>query len=248
MQQITSSIKYANGVQVFWTDAGQDLHGFFPYEDLIDMKINALDLLNNPHLYLVSGEAHRIEAAAPGCSFPSKTCEEEIFITRLFDAPREFIWKVWTVPEFIMMWWGPKGFTCPSCTIDLKAGGSYLYCMRSPEGKDFWSTGIFRELQPQERIVCTDSFADDKGNVVPATFYGMSAGFPREMTLTVSFEELGGRTRLTLRHAGIPAGKDKDQAREGWNESLDKFATVVARTTFRGNRAAQETGVGGKAG
>ena len=233
MQQITSSKKYQNGIQVFWTDAGNDVNDFFSFEDLVDQKINALDLLNNPRLYRMNAAGHKIESAAAGCSFATKTCEDEIVITRFFDAPRELAWRTWTEPELVMQWWGPKNYTSPSCRIDLRVGGSYLYCMRSPEGKDYWSTGIYREIKRPERIVCTDSFADEKGNVVPATYYGMSKDFPAEMLVTVTFEVQAVRTRLTLRHTGLPAGDISDLTRAGWNESLDKFAGVLAQAVFR---------------
>ncbi len=233
MQQITGSKKYQNGIQVFWSDTGNDGNDFFSYEELIEQKINALDLLNNPRLYRVNAVAHQIESLAAGCSFVTKTCEDEIVIVRLFDAPRELVWRAWTDPEFVMRWWGPKNFTSPSCKIDLRVGGSYLYCMRSPDGKDYWSTGIYREIKKPERIVCTDSFADEKGNVVPATHYGMSPDFPAEMLMTATFEIQAGRTRLTLRHAGIPAGGMSDLTRGGWNESLDKFASIVAQAAFK---------------
>lgn len=117
----------------------------------------------------------------------------------------------------------------PFCNIDLRVGGVFHSCMRSPEGKDYWGTGVYREIVPFERIVCTDSFSDEKGNIVPATYYGMSADFPLEMLLTVNFDERGGKTRLTLRHFGIPAGRDQDDARTGWNESLDKLAEELKR-------------------
>jgi uncharacterized protein YndB with AHSA1/START domain len=153
--------------------------------------------------------------------------EDELVITRIFSAPREQVWKAWTEPERLMRWWGPKGFTSPASTIDLRVGGAYLSCMRSPEGRDFWSTGIYREIVPPERIVCTDSFADEKGNVVPATHYGMSPGFPLELLITVTFEEESGGTKMTLRHAGIPAGQMSEQTAAGWNESFDKLAEVL---------------------
>ncbi len=150
--------------------------------------------------------------------------KKELIITRIFDAPRELVWKAWTEPERFMRWWGPKNFTAPFCTIDLRVGGVYLNCMRWPDGKDYWSTGVYREIVPMERIVYTDSFADEKGNVVPATHYGMSADIPLEMLVTVTFEEQKGKTKMTLRHAGFPAGTTSDLANAGWNESFDKLA------------------------
>ena len=233
MQQITGSKKFQNGIQVFWTDKGMDLNDFFSYEDLIDQKINAFDLLNNPRIYQVNAASHKIESLVVGCSFATKTCEDEIVITRFFDAPRELAWKAWTEPELVREWLGPKNYTSPSVTIDLRVGGKYLYCMRSPEGRDIWSTGVYREIVRPERIVSTDSFADEKGNVVPATYYGMSSDFPQEMLVTVTFEVQATRTKLTLRHTGIPPGDISDATRAGWNESLDKYASVLAVNLFK---------------
>jgi len=159
--------------------------------------------------------------------------EHELIIERVFDAPRELVWKAWTEPEQVMRWWGPKGFTAPAAKIDFRVGGKYLNCMRGPAGtdfdKDFWSTGVYREIVPLERIVCTDSFADEHGNVVPASHYGMAGDFPLEMLVTVTFEEQGGKTKLTLHHAGIPAGEHRDGANQGWSESLDKLAEYLAK-------------------
>jgi uncharacterized protein YndB with AHSA1/START domain len=150
-----------------------------------------------------------------------------LFIQRIFAASRDRVWKAWTDPELIAQWWGPADFTAPVIKVELREGGRYLYAMRSPEGQDFWSTGEYREIVPMERLVFTDSFADAEGNVVPASTYGMSADWPRELLVTVTFEEHGGGTKVTLREAGIPAGETLDMAEAGWNESLDKLARVL---------------------
>jgi uncharacterized protein YndB with AHSA1/START domain len=233
MQQITKSKKYPNGIQVFWTDAGKDLNDFFSFDDLIDQKINALDLLNNPRIYAINVAAHKIESSVAGCGFSTKTCEDEIVITRFFYAPRDLVWRAWTEPDFVMQWWGPKNYTSPSCAIDLRVGGTYLFCMRSPEGKDFWSTGTYREIKKPERIVCTDSFANEKGNVVPATYYGMSPDLPLELLVTLTFDVQPGMTRLTLRHSGFPPGEMRDLTRAGWNESLDKLEGVLGQAVYK---------------
>lgn len=157
----------------------------------------------------------------------SPAAENELVITRIFAAPRGRLWKAWSDPERMKLWWGPKGFTSPFSRIDFRVGGVYLNCMRSPEGKDYWSTGAYREIVEPDRIVCTDCFADEKGNVVPATHYGMSPDFPLEMLVTVTFEEQEGKTKLTLRHAGIPPGADREGARQGWSESFDKLAEIL---------------------
>ena len=154
---------------------------------------------------------------------------QQVTITRIFDAPRELVWKAWTEPDRMMRWWGPKGFTSPVHKIDLRVGGEYLGCMRSPEGQDYWSKGVFREIVEPERLVMTDSFADAEGNTVPASYYGMSGDWPLEMLVTVTFEEHEGKTKLTLKHSGIEgfSAKDHDDLQQGWNESFDKLAEAL---------------------
>jgi uncharacterized protein YndB with AHSA1/START domain len=153
-----------------------------------------------------------------------------LVIERVFDAPRELVWKAWTDPEMFKRWWGPKDFTVPHCTIDLRVGGKYLYCMRGPDGQDTWATGVYREIVPPERLVKTDSFADAQGNVVPATHYGMGADFPLEMQVTVTFEEYqGNKTKMTLRHVGLPVGEMSEQTGAGWNESFDKLVEALRK-------------------
>jgi uncharacterized protein YndB with AHSA1/START domain len=153
--------------------------------------------------------------------------KQEIVITRIFNAPRELVWQAWTDPEYFMRWWGPKDYTSPFCEIDLRVGGKYLNCMRSPDGKDYWGTGVFHEIVPLERLVYTDSFADEKGNVVPATYYGLGPHFPLEMLVTVTFEDYEGKTKMTLKHTGLPAGEMSEQTAAGWNESFDKLAATL---------------------
>jgi len=149
-----------------------------------------------------------------------------LIIERIFDAPRQQVWKAWTDPEQVKRWWGPKDFTAPFAELDLRVGGKYLFLMRSPEGKDYWSTGTYREIVPMEKIVATDSFSDEKGNVVPASNYGMTGDWPLELIVTVTFEDQDKKTKMTLNHVGFPPGEPREMAYEGWNQSFDKLAEV----------------------
>src|SRR5439155_12330027 len=141
--------------------------------------------------------------------------------------PASAFWKAWTEPAEVKGWWGPKDFTVPSCKIDLRVCGTYLYCMRSPEGRDYWGTGVYREIVRPRKLVATDSFADAKGRVVSATAYGLSAETPLEMLLTVTLEDVAGKTKLTLRHDGLPAGPDQEGAEQGWTESFERLAASL---------------------
>lgn len=159
-------------------------------------------------------------------SSAAQSAKHELVITRTFNAPRELVWQAWTDPKQIVKWWGPKNFTAPVAKIDLRVGGKYLCCMRSPAGQDIWSTGTYREVVPPQRLVCTDSFADSDGNVVPGSHYGMGEEFPLEMLVTITFEELDGKTKMTLKHVGLPESMS-DMTGTGWNESFDKLAQIL---------------------
>jgi uncharacterized protein YndB with AHSA1/START domain len=160
---------------------------------------------------------------------PEGKKENSLNITRTFDAPRSAVWKAWTDAKLIKKWYGPLPFTCPYAKNDLKVGGKYLYAMRSPEKKDYWSTGHFVEIVPEQKIVSTDSFSDKNGNIVDPKTYGMPADMPREMLVTVTFEDAGaGKTKFSVKQAGMPKSMEAD-AHVGWTTMLDKFAKVAEK-------------------
>ncbi len=157
-----------------------------------------------------------------------KMHEPRLVITRTFDAPIARVWKAWTDPAMLAKWWGPKGFTAPVVTMDFRVGGKYHFCMRSADGQDFWSTGTYKEIVPLRKIVCSDSFADADGNVVPASYYGMKEDIPEELLITVEFTEENGKTTMTLTHLGLPLGEMSEMASTGWSEFFDKLVEALS--------------------
>ena len=143
----------------------------------------------------------------------------EIVITRVFDAPRELVWKAWTEPERFRRWWGPRGYTSPRASIDPRVGGTYLVSMRPAKGQEVWITGTYKEVIEPERLVMSDLFADAMGNVVPASYYKMPGEYPPELKISVSFKEEEGRTRMTLRHSGMPWKRPRTPRPAGTNHS-----------------------------
>ncbi len=163
--------------------------------------------------------------------------EKGIVIERVFDAPRELVWKAWTDEEMAKKWWGPKDFTAPSIKIDLRVGGKYIFCMHGPKGseydKDLFSAGVYKEIVPNEKLVVTDYFSDENGNMVDPAVYGMKSDMPREMIVTVRFEDMGdNKTKLVIEYpkpeseAQFEAMK-KSGMEVGWNQSLDKLAGAL---------------------
>jgi uncharacterized protein YndB with AHSA1/START domain len=155
--------------------------------------------------------------------------KERMVITRVFDAPRALVWKAWTDPKYVMQWWGPKGFTAPSCEIDFRVGGKFLYCMRTPDGHVGWNAGEYHEIVLHEKIVYSMYFSDSKGNKVEPEEYGIEHEAIDDAHDVVIFEDFGnGQTKLTLIGSEpMESAKNSGQL-EGWIEILDKVAAVVA--------------------
>jgi uncharacterized protein YndB with AHSA1/START domain len=151
----------------------------------------------------------------------------DILINKVFNLPLNAVWLAWTEPEHLKKWWGPKGFTCPSSQIEAKVGGKYLNCMRGPDGKEYWSTGEVKEFIPERKLVITDSFSDENGNIRTASDYGMPGNWPKELLITVYFEEADGATKMKLRHQGVP-GEVREDCIKSWNESFDKLENNIA--------------------
>ena len=141
-----------------------------------------------------------------------------VVIERTFDAPVDLIWQLWTEAEHFKNWYGPNGFSIPVAEIDLRVGGTRLICMASPDGSmKMWTTGEFLEVSPTQRIVYTESMADENGNVLAES---PMPGHPVTTEVTVELENLDGKTKMKMTHAGIPA--DSPGA-SGWNQAFDKL-------------------------
>lgn len=150
-------------------------------------------------------------------SVATVTTERELVIMRIFDAPRPLVFKAWTEPEHLVHWWGPKGFTLPTCTMDFRLGGAYRFRMRGPGGDDHWLQGVYREIVEPERLVFTYAWADAEGK--PG----------HETLVTVTFAEYNGKTKLTLHQAVFESVAVYNDHESGWTACLDRLAAYLAK-------------------
>ena len=137
-------------------------------------------------------------------------------IERVFDAPRDLVFKAWTEPEHMSRWWGPRGFKSTVLKNELRPGGAYRIHMLGPDG-DHWTQGVYREVVPPERLVMVGSWADAKGNPTRP-----------ETTLTLLFEDLGEKTKLTLHNAIFESVTARDAHNNGWTSALDCLAEYLS--------------------
>jgi uncharacterized protein YndB with AHSA1/START domain len=160
----------------------------------------------------------------------------EFTISRVFDAPRDLVWKAFTEPERLRHWWGPKGFTVIAAKMDLRAGGIYLYGLKAPNGSDMWGKFVFREIVKPERMVFINSFSDEAGGT---TRHPLNQDWPLELLSSFTFEEEpGGKTKVTVRwtlHNATEAERkvfdtSRESMRQGWTGTMDQLTAYLAKS------------------
>jgi uncharacterized protein YndB with AHSA1/START domain len=154
-------------------------------------------------------------------------------ITRTFDAPRELIFNLWSDPNHLRRWWGPKGCTVGFCNMDLRPGGQLLYSLRTPDGNEMWGKFVYREILPPERIVFVNSFSDPQGNVTRSPF---NPQWPLEILNTLNLGEQFNLTTLTL--MGRPLNPTEaelqlfdsmlDSLHQGFSATFDQLSAYLA--------------------
>jgi len=158
--------------------------------------------------------------------------KQDLVVTRIIDAPLVDVWKAWTDPGQVMRWWGPQYYTSPSCTIDLRQGGRYIFGMRAPKdqgGQDSYTAGTYHKIVPMERLDFTQGLADKDGNPIDPAQAGMPPGFPAEIRTTVVFEKTkGDMTKLTITEHNWTASPMYVYSLAGLHQSIDKLAEVLA--------------------
>ena len=147
------------------------------------------------------------------------TCD--VVLTRVFNAPRDLVFKAWTDPEQMAKWWGPDGFTNPVCELDARPGGKIRIDMRAPGGTIYPMTGTFYDVEEPTRLVFSEVAEDLEGN---ALLKGHTI---------VTFEDQGGKTKLTVRSSAVgiaPVAADMLKGMEmGWTQSLVRLDALVSR-------------------
>lgn len=160
--------------------------------------------------------------------------DREIVLTRVFNAPRDLVWKAFTERDRMAKWWGLKGMTTQIRELDLRPGGTFLYVMRMPDGGEMCGKWVYREIVAPELLVVVHFTTDDTGKPIPNPF---DPSLPREMLTTSRFTEHAGRTTLELRSVPINEtaaqreafNKLADGMEEGFNNTLDLLDEYLAQ-------------------
>ena len=151
----------------------------------------------------------------------------ELVLTREFDAPRDLVFKVYTDPELLPRWWGPRYLTTTVDKMDVRPGGHWRFVQRAPDGNEYGFHGVYHEVMGPERVVDTFEFE----------------GMPGHVALeTTTLEDLGGgRTRLTT-HSVFQSVADRDAAassgmESGASETMDRLEELLAAQLAHSHRS-----------
>jgi len=162
------------------------------------------------------------------------TLTEDFIISRVFDPPRELVWKAFTEPKRMAQWWGPKGFKVIALKTDLRPGGMCHYGLEAPNGSPMWGRFVYREIVAPERIVLINSFSDEKRGLARHPGH---MSWPLELLSTFTFEEAkGGKTKFTIRwsphNATAEERKTFEEGRasmtQGWSGTLEQLEAYLA--------------------
>lgn len=161
-----------------------------------------------------TASAASVEADAGAAAAPDPK-SITLRITRTFDAPRDLVWKAWTEREHLMRWYCPTDFTALFAECDVRPGGTWRSGMRGPDGKEYIHHGVYRELDPPERLVFTHAWErDDEEQPCQTTF---------ESVVTVTLTERDGKTEMVFDQVGFVSTESRDSHETGWTETFEKL-------------------------
>jgi uncharacterized protein YndB with AHSA1/START domain len=150
-------------------------------------------------------------------AFAAKHAEPpSLVLTRLYDAPRELVFRAWTEPEHLRRWCAPRGFAIPFADGDLRPGGAWHTTMIAPDGTEHRLVGTYRDIVPPARLVFSHAWLDADG----------SPGV--ETLVKVTFEDHGDKTLLTLVQSGFASDAARDGHAGGWTETLERLSEHLA--------------------
>ena len=155
-------------------------------------------------------------------------------IEREFNVPRELMFRVWTEPEHLLQWWGPKGVDVLTADVDLRPDGLYHYSMRTADGSVMWGRFVFSKVQPPERLEFISSFSDENRGI---TRHPMAPNWPREIQSVVTFEEVPGGTRVVVGWKPYNATAEerdtfergRSSMQQGWSGTFERLADYLAK-------------------
>jgi uncharacterized protein YndB with AHSA1/START domain len=146
----------------------------------------------------------------------------ELVLTRVFNAPCSLVFACWTEGRHLKEWSAPHGFTIPYSEGKAEPGAHWRACMKKPDGSELWLGGVYKEVELNRKLVMTHVW--DKEDGTPGG----------ETLITVLFEDLGGKTRMTMTQTGFTSKEDREGHAGGWGECFERLETLLSKLSNMG--------------
>ena len=155
----------------------------------------------------------------PASASDIATQERTLVITRMFDAPRELVFKLWSDPKHLARWMGPRDYPAMQVDNDFRIGGKWRIGLHAANGnEELWQSGVYREIEPPRKLAFTFAWEGMKGGTPP-----------NETFVTIEFEDVGGKTRMTFKQFLFDTVSNRDGHNGGWNSAFDRFDEYLAK-------------------
>nr|WP_121273575.1 SRPBCC domain-containing protein [Pedobacter schmidteae] len=153
--------------------------------------------------------------------------EKELYITHLFNAPRELVFQAWTDPEQLKHWYAPDGCTIEFKSVDARQGGTFHSCIHDPVHGECWIKGVYKEVTFPEKLVFSMILSNEKGEDIGSAAAGKPEDWPQEILTTVMLVAVGAQTKLSI-HQTVPEASAKESgAYQSWIKMLNKLETLM---------------------
>ena len=152
---------------------------------------------------------------------------EKLKIERTFNAPTTKVWESFTTPGILKQWWSPKTMNCSHISIDLRINGIFFYCFVDSDAKEYWGRGIFQKIDAPAYLSYIDTFADENGNAVPPSYFGIPGDEIIESLVEISLVEVGDKTKMNIMIDNFYVESMTEDMLKGWNEMFDKLVEIL---------------------
>lgn len=146
----------------------------------------------------------------------------ELILSRVFNAPCSLVFACWTEGRHLKEWSAPHGFIIPHAEGKAEAGGHWRACMKRSDGTELWLGGVYQEVVLNRKLVMTHAWDQEDGKSGPETL------------ITVLFEDLGGKTRLTFIQTGFASIESRDGHADGWSQCFERLESLLSRLSNMG--------------
>lgn len=146
------------------------------------------------------------------------TEERTLVIMRMFDAPRELVFKLWSDPQHLARWMGPRDYPAMQADNDFRVGGKWRIGLRALDGStELWQNGVYREIEAPKKLAFTFVWEGNMGGTPP-----------NETFVSILFEDTGGKTRMTFKQFIFDTVQNRDGHNGGWNSAFDRLGDYLA--------------------